>query len=115
MSKVITEKPNRRRSIFIAILLLAIIAGSGWQLFNSQFQPVDANDKTYQDIIIPASRLGKIKTISQIVAVILIILEKAYQPYINIPLGQWMMYFAVVITLISGFEYFYRFKLHSDA
>ena len=59
MSKVITEKPNRRRSIFIAILLLAIIAGSGWQLFNSQFQPVDANDKTYQDIIIPASSTAR--------------------------------------------------------
>lgn len=71
--------------------------------------------KAEEGIIIPASKLGKIKTISQIVAVILIILEKAYQPYINIPLGQWMMYFAVIITLISGFEYFYRFKLHSDA
>ncbi len=69
--------------------------------------------KAEEGIIIPASKLGKIKTISQIVAVILIILEKAYQPFIKAPLGQWALYFAVVITLVSGFEYFYRFKSHT--
>ena len=59
MSKVITEKPNRRLSLLVVILLIAIIAGSGWQLFNSQFQPVDASDKTYHDIIIPANSTAR--------------------------------------------------------
>lgn len=68
--------------------------------------------KAEEGIMIPASRLGKIKTVSQIIAVLLIILQKAYQPYIDIPLGPWAMYFAVIITLISGVEYFYRFQLH---
>lgn len=69
--------------------------------------------KAEEGVIIPASALGKLKTISQIVAVLLIILEKAYQPFINIPFGQWAMYFAVLITIVSGVEYFYNFKLHS--
>ncbi|MDD3852546.1 MAG: endolytic transglycosylase MltG [Syntrophomonadaceae bacterium] len=59
MSKVITEKPKKRASLFIVVLLLAIIAGSGWQLFNSQFQPVDASDKTYQDVVIPANSTAR--------------------------------------------------------
>lgn len=70
--------------------------------------------KAEEGIIIPASKLGKIKTVSQIIAVLLIILQKAYQPYINIPLGLWAMYFAVIITLLSGIEYFYRFQLHRN-
>ncbi|MEN6349042.1 MAG: CDP-diacylglycerol--glycerol-3-phosphate 3-phosphatidyltransferase [Syntrophomonas sp.] len=69
--------------------------------------------KAEEGIIIPASKMGKIKTISQIVAVILIILQKAYISYTSLPLGQWAMYIAVIITLASGIEYFYRFKLHS--
>ena len=68
--------------------------------------------KAEEGIIIPASKLGKIKTVSQIIAVLLIILQKAYQPYIDIPLGPWAMYFAVIITILSGIEYFYRFQLH---
>jgi CDP-diacylglycerol--glycerol-3-phosphate 3-phosphatidyltransferase len=69
--------------------------------------------KAEEGVIIPASTLGKLKTISQIVAVLLIILEKGYQSFINIPLGQWAMYFAVFITIVSGVEYFYNFKIHS--
>lgn len=68
--------------------------------------------KAEEGIVIPASNLGKIKTISQIIAVILIILQGSYQPYINIPLGIWAMYVAVIITIISGVEYFYRFMVH---
>lgn len=66
--------------------------------------------KAEEGVIIPASILGKIKTASQIIAVILIILQNSYLHLIEIPLGKWAMYFAVVITIVSGFEYFYRFK-----
>ncbi|MGI5879415.1 MAG: endolytic transglycosylase MltG [Syntrophomonadaceae bacterium] len=59
MSKVITEKPKIKLSLFVAVLLLAIIAGSGWQLYNSKFQPVDASDKSYHDIIIPANSTAR--------------------------------------------------------
>jgi len=68
--------------------------------------------KAEEGIIIPASSLGKLKTISQIVAVLLVILEKAYISLTSLPLGKWAMYATVIITLVSGIEYFYRFQFH---
>ncbi len=65
--------------------------------------------KAEEGIIIPASSLGKIKTITQIVAVVLVISQNIYQQYIGFPLGIWVMYLAVIITVISGVEYFYKF------
>ncbi len=67
--------------------------------------------KAEEGIIIPASKLGKIKTVSQILAVILIILESVYLPFKGV--GQWAMYIAVAITIISGVDYFYKFKIAS--
>lgn len=65
--------------------------------------------KAEEGIIIPASWLGKVKTVSQIAAVLVIILQQTYQQYFSFPLGMWVLYLAVVITLLSGIEYFYRF------
>ncbi len=66
--------------------------------------------KAEEGIIIPASNLGKIKTITQIVATVLVISQNIYQPYLGLPLGIWAMYLAVIITVISGLEYFYKFN-----
>ncbi|HZK86939.1 MAG TPA: CDP-diacylglycerol--glycerol-3-phosphate 3-phosphatidyltransferase [Syntrophomonas sp.] len=65
--------------------------------------------KAEEGIIIPASKLGKFKTISQVLAVIIIILENVYPPLRGV--GVWAMYIAVAITLISGIDYFLKFKL----
>lgn len=67
--------------------------------------------KAEEGVIIPASNLGKIKTITQIVAVVLVISQNMYQPYIDLPLGVWAMYLAVIITVVSGLEYFYKFNI----
>jgi len=67
--------------------------------------------KAEEGVVIPASILGKIKTISQIVAVILIILQKSYESYIHAPLGEWSLYVALAITILSGIEYFRKFSL----
>lgn len=67
--------------------------------------------KAEEGTVIPASNLGKLKTVSQIVAVIWILLERVYVPLGNWHLGPWIMYIAVIITVISGIEYFHRFKL----
>lgn len=69
--------------------------------------------KAEEGIIIAASKLGKIKTISQIIAVVIIILQDFYTPLSNLNIGSWAMYIAVVITIISGIEYFYRFEINS--
>ncbi|MAH33439.1 CDP-diacylglycerol--glycerol-3-phosphate 3-phosphatidyltransferase [archaeon] len=48
-------------------------------------------------VIISASYLGKIKTIIQIIAILAVIL--------NVPFNWWLMLIAVIITVISGFDY----------
>jgi len=67
--------------------------------------------KAEEGIVIPASKWGKLKTITQIIAVILLLLQKLYLPFTGIKIGMWAMYIAVVITIISGVEYFYRFRI----
>lgn len=65
--------------------------------------------KAEEGIIIPASKLGKFKTISQVLAVIIIILERVYEPLHIV--GVWAIYIAVAITLVSGIDYFLKFRL----
>ena len=50
-------------------------------------------------VVIGASKLGKIKTVSQIVAIVAVILN------INVYLSWWLMLIAVIITVVSGFDY----------
>lgn len=68
--------------------------------------------KAEEGIIIPASKLGKLKTISQVTAVLLIIVQNLYHPLAALALGEWVMYIAVAITVVSGIEYFQKFKIH---
>jgi len=51
----------------------------------------------HKKVVIPASILGKIKTVSQIVAIVAVIL--------NVPFNWWLMLIAVVITVVSGLDY----------
>ena len=48
-------------------------------------------------VVIGASNLGKIKTISQIVAIVAVIL--------NVPFNWWLMLIAVIVTIVSGLDY----------
>ena len=48
-------------------------------------------------VVIGASKLGKIKTVSQIVAIVAVIL--------SLPFNWWLMFIAVIITVVSGFDY----------
>jgi len=48
-------------------------------------------------VVIGASILGKIKTISQIIAIVAVIL--------NLPFNWWLMLIAVIITVVSGLDY----------
>lgn len=65
--------------------------------------------KAEEGVVIAASKLGKTKTIIQIVAVLMVILQNTFRSVTDVPIGEWAMYVAVIITLISGIEYFYRF------
>ncbi|MEK7879027.1 MAG: CDP-diacylglycerol--glycerol-3-phosphate 3-phosphatidyltransferase [candidate division NC10 bacterium] len=67
-------------------------------------------------IVVPASLLGKYKTASQYVAITLLILEKGvpaeYVPFHRVSLG--ILWIAMGLTVISGFDYFYRFFRKTD-
>lgn|SRR5699024_2195752 len=60
-----------------------------------------------EGITIAANWLGKIKTITQLLAIILLLLNNYPFRLINIPLDQIMIYLAVIFTIISGVDYLY--------
>lgn len=64
--------------------------------------------KAEEGIIIPASVWGKIKTVSQIVAVAAVILQSYFVLFTPMALGSIMLYVALAVTVYSGAEYFYR-------
>jgi CDP-diacylglycerol---glycerol-3-phosphate 3-phosphatidyltransferase len=70
--------------------------------------------KAEEGIIIPASKMGKLKTISQVTAVFIIILAHLYHPLISLTLGNWAMYIALIITVVSGVEYFLKHKIPTN-
>jgi len=61
-------------------------------------------------IVISANKLGKIKTVTQIVAVVAIILNDVVVNFIGIPfnIGEIALYVAVVFTIWSGIDYFVK-------
>ncbi|MGL4606436.1 MAG: CDP-diacylglycerol--glycerol-3-phosphate 3-phosphatidyltransferase [Eubacteriaceae bacterium] len=56
-------------------------------------------------IVIAASKWGKAKTISQMIAIILILFNNWPFSLINIPMDVIMIYIATLLTLISGIDY----------
>ena len=53
-------------------------------------------------IVVPASNFGKTKTVVQSIAIVFVLLQ--------LPLNWYVMLIAVLLTLISGFEYIIRIK-----
>jgi CDP-diacylglycerol--glycerol-3-phosphate 3-phosphatidyltransferase len=61
-----------------------------------------------EGMVIAASIWGKLKTISQIVAVVAIILNNFPFRYLNIPFDVAAIWAAVVLTIISMVDYLYK-------
>lgn len=64
-------------------------------------------------VVVPASKLGKLKTVSQYVAITILILERGvppeYVPFHLISVSA--LWGALALTVVSGADYFYRFFL----
>ena len=64
-------------------------------------------------VVVPASNLGKLKTVSQYVAITILILERGvppeFVPFHLVSVGA--LWVAVGLTVVSGAAYFYRFFL----
>jgi CDP-diacylglycerol--glycerol-3-phosphate 3-phosphatidyltransferase len=59
-----------------------------------------------QNVIIAASNYGKIKTVTQIVAITILFLGNFPFSLINLPMDIIMVYTALIITILSGLDYF---------
>jgi CDP-diacylglycerol--glycerol-3-phosphate 3-phosphatidyltransferase len=62
-----------------------------------------------QGVTIPASNLGKGKMTTQVVAILLLILGKKFLGPLNF-LGKVALWVTVILALVSGLDYFLRFK-----
>jgi CDP-diacylglycerol---glycerol-3-phosphate 3-phosphatidyltransferase len=65
-------------------------------------------------VMVPASRLAKWKTVSQFVAITLLIIEKSVGAppfHIIATIALWV---ALALTVVSGVDYFYRFFRKAD-
>jgi CDP-diacylglycerol--glycerol-3-phosphate 3-phosphatidyltransferase len=60
-------------------------------------------------VAIPASRLGKIKMVSQVIAILALILADVYLPDLLV-IGQAALWVVVVVALVSAADYFRRFS-----
>jgi CDP-diacylglycerol--glycerol-3-phosphate 3-phosphatidyltransferase len=60
-------------------------------------------------VVISADRYGKLKTIVQMVALCPLTLHYPWFGFDPVPLGQTLLYLAVLLTLVSGGNYFYVF------
>ncbi|BCJ85750.1 CDP-diacylglycerol--glycerol-3-phosphate 3-phosphatidyltransferase [Effusibacillus dendaii] len=63
-----------------------------------------------EGIILAASKLGKIKTAFQIIAISALILHNFPFAYIGFPFDQLMLYAAVIVTIWSGADYLWKNK-----
>jgi len=58
--------------------------------------------------VVAANQLGKIKTVTQIIAIVSLLLNNIYFESIGVPFGTIMLYIALVFTIWSGADYFYK-------
>jgi len=61
-------------------------------------------------VVVAASKLGKAKTISQIIAIVFLFIHDFPFNLWNIPIGKFAMGVAVFFTIWSGLDYFSRVR-----
>lgn len=61
-----------------------------------------------EGIVLAASKMGKLKTVSQILAIILLLLHNFPFSYIGLPIDIILLYISLILTVWSGVEYFVK-------
>lgn len=61
-----------------------------------------------KQVVMAASKLGKVKTAIQMVAVVLVLLNNFPFSYLTIPVDQIVLWLATVISVVSGINYFMK-------
>lgn len=85
---------NRVSSIIVIIIISREIIITG-------FRVICASEGT----VLAASWWGKIKTVSQIIAIVLLLLNNYPFSELGIPASSIFVYFATIITVYSGYDY----------
>ncbi|MCK4718959.1 MAG: CDP-diacylglycerol--glycerol-3-phosphate 3-phosphatidyltransferase [Thermoplasmata archaeon] len=65
-----------------------------------------------QRVVIAASKMGKFKTQSQMIAVILALLEWPDLVFLGQQVYWWIALLAVILTIVSGVDYLWKGKKH---
>jgi len=61
-----------------------------------------------EGLVLAAGKMGKLKTATQMIAIILLLLHHFPFSYINFPLGTVVLYLALIFTVVSGVDYFIK-------
>ena len=59
-------------------------------------------------VVIAAAKLGKYKTLSQCIAIVLVLLDNPVFGLIGVPMDRIMLYIALVLTVWSMIDYLYK-------
>lgn len=62
------------------------------------------------NVVLAASQLGKAKTVTQMLGIILVLLNNIPFCFFNIPMDLLVIYLATFISLVSGIDYFMKNK-----
>ncbi|SHJ29857.1 CDP-diacylglycerol--glycerol-3-phosphate 3-phosphatidyltransferase [Lutispora thermophila] len=60
-------------------------------------------------IVIAASNMGKVKTVTQIITIIILFLDNYPFTLINVPMDIICIYITLIITIVSGADYFIKY------
>ncbi len=61
-----------------------------------------------EGVTIAASSLGKFKTITQLIAIVLLLFDNMFFERFNIPMDQILLYISLIFTVLSGYDYIYK-------
>lgn len=61
-------------------------------------------------VVVAAGMLGKVKTVSQMIAIILILLNNLPFEIWEVPVADMILWFAALVSMMSGYSYFIQLK-----
>lgn len=61
-----------------------------------------------EGIVLAASSMGKLKTTFQLLSIIFLLLHDYPFSYLGWPIGEIMLYVALILTIVSGIDYFIK-------
>jgi CDP-diacylglycerol--glycerol-3-phosphate 3-phosphatidyltransferase len=103
-------------AVFISLVQMGL--APAWMvaiIIGREFAVTGLRNLSYaRGVMIPASPLGKIKMVAQVVAILALILGDVYAPDLLV-VGRIALWVVVLMALVSGADYFRRYNLFPNA